>query len=319
MKTVSLGHSSLNVSNLCLGTVYFGSQIDQDASFAFMDHFVSLGGNFLDTARVYADWVSPFQRQSSEKCIGRWLKERGYQDRIIVATKGGHPPLFPPGRPTLSARELSRQADDSRRNLGLDVLPLYYLHRDDPALPVSRIMDALFLLQDQGVIRHIGCSNWTAERIRAANAYAGQNGREGFIAVSNQWSLARPVTGAGDTTLVHTDDELLRLHQETQLPLLPFTSMAQGYLSKLAEGRSISASLKAEYGHPANAAIAGRAQQLGEEKHMSIAQIAQCFFYAQPFDVVPVMAFSSPAQMEEAAAATEMSLTPQECSWLLHG
>lgn len=319
MKKVTLGGTDLTISALCMGTVYLGSKLDDASSFAMLDHFVSLGGNFLDTARVYADWLPLAPRQSSEKCIGRWLKARGLQDQIIVATKGGHPPLVFPGRPTLSAKELTHQADESRRNLGLDMLPLYYLHRDDVKRPVEQIMDALFVLQDQGVIRHLACSNWTAERIRQANAYAAQCGRDGFVAVSNQWSLARCVPGAGDSTLVHTDDALCSFHRESGLPLLPFTAMAQGYLSKLADGRPISKGLHDSYGLPENEEIASRAKRLAAERGMTVAQVAQCFFYGQAFQVVPVMSFSSNAQMEEAAAATEMTLTPQECHWLLHG
>lgn len=319
MKKGTLGKTTLTVSALCMGTVYFGSRMDDAASFAMLDHFAELGGNFLDTARVYADWVPLAQRQASEKCIGRWLKARKIQDQVVIATKGGHPPLFLPGRPTLSAKDLAHQAEESRRNLGLDTLPLYYLHRDDTKIPVAQIMDALFSLQDEGVIRHIACSNWTAERIRQANAYAAACGREGFVAVSNQWSLARFVPGAGDQTLVHTDDGLCAFHRESGIPLLPFTSLAQGYLSKLAEGKAIAKGLTDSYGLPENDAIARRAKELAAQKGMTVAQIAQCFFYAQDFQVVPVMSFSSVAQMEEAAAATEMTITPEECAWLLHG
>lgn len=319
MKKGTLGKTTLTVSALCMGTVYFGSRMDDTASFAMLDHFAELGGNFLDTARVYADWVPLAQRQASEKCIGRWLKARKIQDQVVIATKGGHPPLFLPGRPTLSAKDLAHQAEESRRNLRLDTVPLYYLHRDDIRIPVAQIMDGLFPLQDRGVIRHIACSNWTAERIRQANAYAAACGREGFVAVSNQWSLARFVPGAGDQTLVHTDDGLCAFHRESGIPLLPFTSLAQGYLSKLAEDKPIGRNLIAEWGLPENAAIAARARDLAAQKNMTVAQIAQCFFYAQDFQVVPVMSFSSVAQMEEAAAATEMTITPEECAWLLHG
>lgn len=319
MKQVTFSTCDLTVSALCMGTVYYGSRINDRDSFAMLDHFAALGGNFLDTARVYADWLPLAPRQSSEKCIGRWLKARQYEEKVIVATKGGHPPLVGPGGPTLSMKELTRQTDDSRRNLGLDTLPLYYLHRDDPHLPVQQIMDVLFFLQDRGAIRHIACSNWTATRIREANAYAAQCVRPGFVAVSNQWSLARPVPGAGDQTLVHTDDRLVAFHRESRLPLLPFTSLAHGYLSKLAAGKPIPRSLQHEWGLPENDALASRAHTLAERKGMTVAQICQCFFYAQDFQVVPVMSFSGAGQLEEAADATEMRLSMEECTWLMHG
>ncbi len=318
MRKMVLGTTGLTVSAVCMGTVPFGSSLDDRESFRRMDAFADLGGNFLDTARVYADWVPFRERQASEKCIGRWLKSRGRKD-IVVATKGGHPPIVIPGRPTLGAKELRQQAEESCRNLGLDSLPLYYLHRDDPRLPVETIMDAVFALPDAGLVQHAGCSNWTAERIRAAQAYAAPNHREGFCAVSNQWSLARPMPGAGDQTLVHTDDALTALHRETGLPLVPFTSIANGYLSKLADGRPISRELKGQWGVPGNEGIARRTAELANQRGMSVGQVSQCFFYAQDFPVVPVMAFSTDAQMQEAAAATEMSVTAEEVSWLLNG
>ena len=86
MKKVTLGKTTLTVSALCMGTVYFGSRMDDAASFAMLDHFAELGGNFLDTARVYADWVPLAQRQASEKCIGRWLKARKIQDQVVIAS-----------------------------------------------------------------------------------------------------------------------------------------------------------------------------------------------------------------------------------------
>lgn len=319
MRRILLNNQGLSLSTLCMGTVYFGSSTDEKTSFAYLDRFAELGGNFLDTARVYANWLSDAPRHASEKCIGRWLKARGIQDQIIVATKGGHPPLDGSSGPTLHIDELTHQVDDSRRHLNLDVLPLYYLHRDDPTMPITQIMDALFTLQDKGFIRHIACSNWSSDRLLAANEYALRNGREGFVAVSNQWSLARPVPGVGDPTLVYTDDALLEIHRQFQLPLIPFTSTAQGYLSKLASGVPIKKALQDSWGMPENIDIAARAHELAQQKNMSVSQVAQCFFYAQDFPVIPVMAFSSLEQLEEAAAATNMSITAAEASWLLNG
>ncbi len=306
MKEINLGATDLTVSALCMGTVYFGSRVKDDEAFRMMDEFRDLGGNFLDTARVYADWLTDADRQASEKCIGRWRKSRRITD-VFVATKGAHPPLSG-GRPTLSGRELLQQCEESRRNLDLEQIPVYYLHRDDAELPISQIMDAVFTLQDRGMIAHAACSNWTAARIREAQSYAAANHREGFIGVSNQWSLAKPVPGAGDPTLVYTDRELAAFHRDTQLPLLPFTSMANGYLSKLAEGKPINRALEGQWGIPENAQIAEEAVGIAREMGISVAQTAQAFFYGQAFPVIPVMSFSSSAQLQEACAATEISL-----------
>lgn len=319
MRYITLKDTDLSLSALSMGTVYYGSRISDADSFAALDAFYAKGGNFLDTARVYADWLADAPRQSSEKCLGRWLKSRGLQEKVIVATKGGHPPLNDMSSPTLSLTELTAQVDDSRRNLGLDALPLYYLHRDDPRLPVGQIMDAVFTLADQGAVRYFACSNWTAERIRQANAYAASCGRTGFVAVSNQWSLARHNPGVGDPTMVYTDDAMLAFHRESGLPLIPYTSMAQGALSKIANGTPLSKGLEMHWGSPENAAIVRRAQVLAQQKNATVAQIAQCFFYAQDFQVIPAVSFSNAAQLEEALAAADMTLTKEEAHWLLHG
>lgn len=317
MRKIQLGNTALEVSAVCMGTVPFGSSTPDEKAFALMDRFAEQGGNFLDTARIYADWL-PGEKQASEKCIGRWLKSRGMQDKMIVATKGGHPPLGTK-KPTLGAQDMQAQVEDSLRNLGLDALPLYYLHRDDAEMTVEDIMNPLMAMQREGKIRYLACSNWREDRIAEANAYAQENGSEGFVTVSNRWSMARWIEGVGDTTLVSMNEELYRFHCETGIPCTPFTSMAQGYLSKLAEGKNATDTLRATYGLPENDGIAHRAARLAREKGMTVAQVSQCYFYGQPFCVVPVAAFSSTAQLDEAVAATEMTLTNAELRWIMTG
>lgn len=318
MRKIQLGQTALEVSAVCMGSVPFGSSTPDEKAFALMDRFAELGGNFMDTARIYADWL-PGEKQASEKCIGRWLKSRGMQDQMIVATKGGHMPLGQ-RKPTLSEAEIRPQVEDSLRNLGLEQLPVYYLHRDDAEMTVEDIMDPLLAMQKEGKIRYLACSNWREDRIAQANAYAQAHGSEGFVTVSNRWSMARCIEGSGgDDTLVDMNDALYRFHCETGIPSTPFTSQAQGYLSKLAAGKPVTGYHKACYGLPENEGIAQRAARLAQEKGMTVAQVSQCYFYVQPFCVVPVAAFSTIEQLEEAVAATEMSLTDKELHWVMTG
>ena len=135
-RRVVIPGTKLSVSRLCLGGNRLGSALNQTESFALLDAFVAEGGNFIDTAHIYADWLPDAERSCSEKTIGRWLKSRGHGD-IIVATKGGHPPLEAPGVARLDASSLRMDALASRANLGLDQLEIFYLHRDDPKRPVE--------------------------------------------------------------------------------------------------------------------------------------------------------------------------------------
>lgn len=315
MKYVTLPKTDLKVSNVCMGTVFFGSTVDKKESFRVLDRFVEMGGNFFDTARVYANWVPGAEPSASEKMLGLWLKERKNSDRVVVATKGASLDGATK-KPLMERSALIAQIEDSCRFLRLDVLPLYYLHRDDDGLPVSYIMDTLFSQQDRGLIRYLGCSNWRAERIAEANAYAASCGRTGFVAVSNRWSLAKCISGVGDQTLVDMDEQLFELHKSAEIAAVPFNSTAGGYLSKLSEGKPIQEGQQSLYGIPENAELAMRAKKLAFKKGVSVAQIALAYFYSQPFAVIPATAFSSDAQMDEAIAASEITLSADEYDFL---
>lgn len=318
MKSVMIPKTDLKVSNLCMGTVLFGSSVDVKESFRILDRFTELGGNFLDTAKIYADWIPGAEPSASEKTVGKWMKERGNRQNVVVATKGGH---ILPGdtKATLTREVLIGQIEESCKFLNVDALPLYYLHRDDDTLPVEYIMDTLFSQQDRGLLRYLGCSNWRAERIAAANAYAKSCGRTGFVAVSNRWSMAKCIPGAGDPTMVDMNDALYDLHLSQDIAAVPFSSTAGGYLSKLAEGRPIHDGHKLCYGVAENDALALRAKTLAEEKGVTVAQLCIAYFDAQPFCAIPATSFSSDQQMEEAAEAADLRLTPEEYRYLVDG
>ena len=316
MKEVSIPKTDLKVRNLCMGTVLCGSAMDKKESYRLLDRFADLGGNFLDTARVYANWIPGAEPSASEKMLGRWQKERGNSQTVVIATKGGTLDAAT-GRAMLGKEILIHQIEESCKFLQLDAIALYYLHRDDELLPVEYIMDTLFSQQDRGLLRHLGCSNWRAERIAQANAYAASCGRAGFVAVSNRWSLAKCVPGIGDKTLVDMDEPLYALHREQNLAAVPFSSTASGYLFKLTEGKPIDEGRRAAFGLPENDALAHRAKMLAQEKGITVAQIALMYFYSQPFPAIPITSFSSDSQMDEAVAAADLRLTEEEYAFLM--
>lgn len=315
MRTVMLPHTDLTVSAVCMGVVFFGTRDDERTSFHTMDCFTDHGGSFVDTAITYADWLNG-EKSASEKMLGKWLKARHAQNSMVVATKGG---TFAPGTRTAMLRfdQLEDQAERSRQNLGLDQIALYYLHRDDPNRPVEEIMDTLFELRSRGWLKHLGCSNWREDRIGAANAYAEKCGQAGFVAISNRWSLARCIEGSGgDPSIVDMNLPLYDFHTRHQIAAIPFTSTAQGYLSKLAAGKALRPDLTECYGLPENDSLVERAMHLAEEKNLTVAQIALAYFSAQPFCSVPISSFSSDVQIAEAAAATECVLSSEEYRFL---
>lgn len=317
MRYIKIPKTDYIVSGFCMGAAGFGSTVGAQDSYRVMDRFLELGGNFLDTAHIYADWIPNVEKSASEKNIGRWLKSRNAYDKVIVATKGGS--LNPKTKiPSMSHEELASQLEQSRVNLGIDTIQLYYLHRDDPRRTIEEIMDYLFMAQDKGKIRHIACSNWTAERIRLANEYAEKCGKEGFVAVSNRWSLAMPTPGtSSDKTMVDMDDDLFDLHNETGIAAIPFSSTAQGYITKYLAGKKFSDDYKKCYGSDRNNEIAERAAVLAKEKGITVAQIALAYFYYQNFASIPITSFSNEEQMVEAVAATDVVLTDDEYKFLM--
>ena len=100
MNQLPLPGTDLAVSALCLGGLPFGNTITERESFALLDRFVELGGNFIDTARIYSDWV-PGELRRSERILGDWLTARRCRDRVVIATKGAHPFVETPDRPRI--------------------------------------------------------------------------------------------------------------------------------------------------------------------------------------------------------------------------
>ncbi len=158
-------------SPICLGTASLGSEIDKKQSFALLDRYTELGGSFLDTAHIYAAWLKGGAGKS-ERLIGEWIKANECRDEIVLATKGGHPPLDNIEQGRCSPSNLEADLSESLERLGVDDVDLYWLHRDDPDRNVGEIVETLAGFAREGRIRVYGVSNWSVDRLIAANAYA---------------------------------------------------------------------------------------------------------------------------------------------------
>lgn len=236
MKKQILAGTELTVSPICLGAAGFGSRIDKDTAFAMLDIFSAAGGNFIDTANIYArDRAAGISR--SEELLGLYLKERPKSD-LVIATKGAHYDLET--RESRVKRScIEADLDESLRTLGRDRIDLYWLHRDDESLPIEEIIDIMEDLVRADKIRYYAASNYTVERLARAKAYAESIGAKGFSAVSNYWTPLKGNEGyplSSDTTLVTCRDGDLAALADMGLPLIPFSSTAKGWVAKGAEG-----------------------------------------------------------------------------------
>ncbi len=319
MRSTAIPQTDLVPSAICLGSSNFGNGIAPADAFQLLDAYVACGGNFIDTAAVYANWL-PGEKNSSEKTIGRWLAANGQRDAIVLASKGAHPELATMQIPRMSPAEIVDDLETSLRNLQTDRIDLYWLHRDDPARPVAEIIDTLHGQVVAGKIRYFACSNWRAERIAAAQAYAAARGITGFVANQMRWSLAQIDPAAtGDPTTVAMDEETYTYHRRSGLAAIPYSSQANGYFQKMADGRAVAPNQQKLYGAQENGRRLARVKELAQATGYSVSQIVLAYLTSQPFVTIPIVGCRSVAQVEDSMQAGDVELTGEQVDWLVRG
>ena len=216
MEYRTLGASGCSVSNLCLGTMTFGAESDEDVAHRQLDRFVEAGGTLVDTADVYSAGVS-------ETIIGRWFADRPQDitDRVVLATKGRFPMDETPNGLGLSNRHLTRALDDSLRRLGLDVVDLYQVHAFDPLTPLEETLRTLDRFVRAGKIRYWGLSNFTGWQLTKAVHLARQLGLTPPVTLQPQYSLL----------VREIEWEIVPAAQDAGLGLLPWSPLGGGWLS----------------------------------------------------------------------------------------
>ncbi|WP_062343318.1 aldo/keto reductase [Novosphingobium sp. CCH12-A3] len=316
LKKVTLGHTDLTVSRLCYGTNMLGWMLDQGKSNAILDTFAGLGGNFIDTARSYGDWMPDAPVGASERAVGAWLKMQK-RDDFVIATKGGFFDMrVGDYRNRVTPDDVAADLAQSLNHLGIDTIDLYFLHMDNPESPVEPIIDALIAHREAGRIRHFAASNWAAERIRAANAYAASIGKEGFVASETFWGLAVPdAAAAAQQGYQHYyEGEYENLHAGG-LPIVAYAAQSGGYFTKLASG-SVGEQLAARYANPANERRFAIVQSLAERHGVSINEIALAYLLSQPNQTIAIFGGSSPEQVRDSAKADALTLNAEELAAL---
>ena len=315
MKTIPIPNTNLTPSALCLGSSNFGATISQADAFTLLDAFVDLGGNFLDTAEVYANWMPELPRSISERTLGAWLTQRGNRARMLIGTKGAHPDLATMHISRLAPADILHDLHGSLERLQTDVIDLYWLHRDDESRPVGEIIETLAAQVKAGKIRAFGCSNWRTARMQEAWSYATQQGLPGFVANQPLWSLAQPNLAAfGMPGLAGMDAEMFAFHQQSRWAVIPYTSQARGFFSKLvAHGEAgLKEGERKAYLNETNRQRAARAAALAQHHGVTVAQIALAYLINQPIPTIPVIGCHTLAQLADSMGAATVTLTPAE-------
>lgn len=310
MKSISMPGTDLTVSKVALGGSDLGSRIDREASFALLDAFIEGGGNCIDTALVYADWI-PGTKSLSEKTIGAWMKERGNREQLVLMTKGGHPYLSSMHIPRLSREEIISDLNESLHHLGVETIDLYWLHRDDPARPVGEIIETMNELVQSGKIRYFGCSNWSTERIREATRYAERHQLAGFAASQLMWNLAvvnQETVDPRHMAILSPQD--WEYYCAAGMTVFAYTSQARGFFSKAAKGglSCVAETVRRSYENPQTMARLEQVMRLAEESAIPVSTVVLAYLTNQPFPAVPIVGPQSIPQLSETLMAAGLEL-----------
>ena len=180
-----IGSTKLEVFPLALGGNVFGWTADEKTSFAVLDAYAAAGGNFVDTADVYSAWVPGNSGGESETIIGRWLSTRGNRGEMIVATKVGMHPKFSGLSPTTIRTAL----EESLRRLQTDYIDLYFAHQDDENTPLEETLRAFDQLVQNGKVRYVAASNYSAARLQEALSISDRAGLVRYVALQQHYNL----------------------------------------------------------------------------------------------------------------------------------
>lgn len=304
MEYTRLGSSGLKVSRICLGTMTFGREADEETSFAILDRFVELGGNLIDTADVYS-------AGASERIIGRWLAQRGLRDSVVLATKVYGQTGSGPNDSGLSRMHIQRAVEASLRRLQTDVIDLYQIHRWDAETPVEETLRALDDLVRQGKVRYIGCSNLKAWQLGVFLHAAERDGLTRFVSL-------QPVYNALSRAI---ELELLPLCAEEGLGVLNYNPLAGGMLTgKYRRGGTMPTGARLEafkgyyeryYTEQALDIVEGFVAAAAE-RGVTPAQLAVAWVLADPRITCPIVGARNLEQFNDTVQGVNLRLTPEE-------
>lgn len=304
------------VSVLSLGAMLFGSATDEATSFAILDRYVEAGGTFIDTSDNYAFWQDGGQGGQSEELLGRWRRSRGVGDEVVIATKLGARPLAPgtsylDNPEGLSAKVIRESAERSRERLGVEKIDLLYAHIEDRTVPLRETVEGFAELVGEGTVGLLGASNhraWRVERARATAAAAGLPGYEVLqyhrSYLPRRLDLPGDLDPDGDVGFVGPDLASY-LRAEPQLTLVAYSPLLKGAYARPER-------LGAEYDLPSTPARLAALGAVAAETGATVNQVVLAWLLGSEVPTIPLVGFSSLAQLDESLAAVDLELSPEQ-------
>ncbi len=302
MTSRALGRSGLSIKPLAFGGNVFGWNVDEATSHALLDRFVGAGFALVDTADLYSAWIPGNSGGESETIIGNWLRRRGRHDDVVIATKvakwGKHPGLSP--------SNIQAAADESLARLGVERIDLYQAHEEDPNVPIEETLGAFSRLIEQGKVRAIGASNYSATALRAALEASRKHGLPRYETLQPEYNLH---DRAG------YEAELEALARAEDIGVISYYSLASGFLSgkyrstddlgkSKARGQGV-----AKYLDARGLRILARLDEIAARRNATPAQVALAWHIARPGISAPIASATSIEQLDELIGATRLALS----------
>ncbi len=313
MEYVNLGRSGLKVSRICLGTLSYGTPawrdwvLPEEESRPFIKRALELGINFFDTADMYSQGVS-------EEILGRALRDFARREEVVIATKVYFPTGEGPNQRGLSRKHIMDAVDASLRRLGTDYIDLYQIHRWDYETPIEETLETLHDLVRMGKVRYIGASSMYAWQFAKALYLADMHGWTRFVSMQNHYNLVYR----------EEEREMLPLCRAEGVGVIPWSPLARGFLagnrSKQGGGETKRARSD-EFAHrmyyqEADFRVVDRVVELARRRGVTPAQIALAWLLHQPGVTAPIVGATKISHLEQAVAALEIRLSPEECAYL---
>ena len=296
---ITIPESDLVVHELCLGSNIFGGNASEAESHLVMDAYRSHGGNFIDTADMYNQWVEGHVGGESESVIGSWMKSRGVRSNMVIATKVSKMDR----RPGLSAKNINAACEESLERLQTDYIDIYYSHSDDETVSLEETHAAYAQLIAEGKVRYIAASNFTPARLRESMKFTEENNLPSYIAVQDLYNLVD--RKAYETEMAITVADL-------GISNIPFYGIARGFLTGkyrpgITEVDSKRAAGAREYATDKNYAVLTVMDEVAENNNVSLSAVALAWLRAQSTVSAPIASARTVPQLEEIIQVVELT------------
>ena len=297
-----LGDSGLEVGPLTFGGNIFGWTADESTSFRLLDAFVDSGMNLVDTANVYSKWAPGNRGGESETIIGKWFRQTGKRDRVVLATKVGME--MSSDETGLSRAAILRSVEDSLRRLQTDHIDLYQSHKDDPNTPLKETLEAFDTLIRQGKVRAIGASNYSADRLGEALRISRESGLPAYHALQPEYNLCERAK---------FEEKLEPLCLEAGIGVIPYYSLCSGFLTgKYRSEADLTKSPRGakvkSYLNDRGFAILAALDEVAERHASTPGRVAIAWMLARPSITSPIASATSIEQLEDLIEATRFKL-----------